>query len=72
MRNLNRNRAYKEFRDLRAKYRKQHKKFDAMIAATTLHRYSQLGQEYVKIVQTMVKQLQGNWKFSIIQKKLRR
>jgi len=56
MRNLNRNNAYKEFRDLRAKYRQENKKFDGIVAATTLEKYSQLGQKYVKIIQTMVKQ----------------
>jgi Bax protein len=55
MRNLNRNPAYKEFRALRAKYRKEHKKFSAYIAATTMRRYSQLGQKYVKIIQNMIK-----------------
>ena len=60
MRNLNRNPAYKEFRDLRAKYREENKTFSGFIAATTLHRYSELGHRYVKIVQTMVKQFKGN------------
>jgi Bax protein len=56
MRNLNRNPAYREFRNLRYKYRKNNKKFTAEIAATTLHRYSQLGQKYVKILQSVIKQ----------------
>ena len=56
MRNLNRNPAYREFRELRYKYRKNHKKFTAEVAATTLHRYSQLGEEYVKILQSIIKQ----------------
>ena len=55
MRNLNRNPAYKEFRELRYKYRKENKKFDGLIAATTLHRYSELGEEYVKILQLVIK-----------------
>ena len=60
MRNLNRNPAYKEFRNLRYKYRKEHKKFDASIAATTLYRYSELGYEYVKILQLVIKNLKRN------------
>jgi len=60
MRNLNRNPAYKEFRELRYKYRKENKKFDGLAAATTLHRYSELGQKYVEIVQNVVKQFKGN------------
>ena len=56
MRNLNRNPAYREFRELRYKYRKNHKKFTAEVSATTLHRYSQLGEEYVKILQSIIKQ----------------
>jgi Bax protein len=56
MRNLNRNPAYREFRELRYKYRKNNKKFTAEVAATTLHRYSQLGEEYVKILQSIIKQ----------------
>jgi len=59
MRNLNRNPAYKEFRELRYKYRKENKPFDAMIAATTLHRYSELGEEYVKILQLVIKNFKG-------------
>ena len=55
MRNLNRNPAYKEFRDLRYKYRKENKPFDAMIAATALQRYSELGKEYVRILQLVIK-----------------
>ena len=60
MRNLNRNPAYKEFRELRSYYRTNDKNFSSIKAATTLHRYSQLGQEYVKILQKMVKQFKGN------------
>jgi Bax protein len=56
MRNLNRNPAYKKFRDLRYEYRKEHKKFTAEIAATTLILYSQLREKYVKILQNIIKQ----------------
>jgi len=56
MRNLNRNSAYESFRELRYKYRKEHKKFTARIAATTLLQYSELKEGYVKILQNIIKQ----------------
>ena len=56
MRNLNRNPAYKKFREVRYEYRKKHKKFTASIAATTLILYSELREIYVKILQNIVKQ----------------
>ena len=56
MRNLNRNPAYKEFRELRYRCREENKTFSAEMAATTLHRYSELGQKYVQILKTIVKQ----------------
>jgi Bax protein len=54
MLNLNRNRAYKEFRDLRYQYRQENKKFTGLIAATTLKRYSQKKEEYIKLIQKMI------------------
>ena len=60
MRNLNRNPAYKEFRELRYQYKKEHKPFSAEVAATTLKRYSQLGDEYVKMLKVMIKQFKRN------------
>jgi len=56
MRNLNRNPAYKEFRELRYSYHQNDKKFSAEKGAETLHRYSQLGQQYVKILKQMIRQ----------------
>ena len=56
MRNLNRNPAYREFRELRAKYREENRTFTAQVASSTLHRYSQLGQKYVEILQGIIKQ----------------
>ena len=56
MRNLNRNPAYKEFRELRYKYHQKGEKFTSLKAATTLHRYSELGDTYVKILQNLIKQ----------------
>jgi len=60
MRNLNRNPAYREFRELRYKYRKENKPFTAEVAANTLHRYSQLGNEYVRRLKIMINQFKGN------------
>jgi len=56
MRNLNRNPAYKKFREVRYEYRQKHKKFTAEVAATTLVLYSQLREVYVKILQNIIKQ----------------
>jgi Bax protein len=56
MRNLNRNRAYKKFREVRYRYRKEHKKFTAEVGATTLILYSELKEKYVKILQNIMKQ----------------
>ncbi len=55
MRNLNRNPAYKEFRELRYQYKKENKKFTGLIAASTLKNYSQLKEEYVKILKKVIK-----------------
>ncbi len=55
MRNLNRNPAYKEFRELRYQYKKENKKFTGLIAASALKNYSQLKEEYVKILKKVIK-----------------
>jgi Bax protein len=55
MRNLNRNPAYKKFRDLRYKYHKEHKKFTGLIAADTMINYSQLHEKYVELLKKMIK-----------------
>ncbi|WP_457560689.1 glucosaminidase domain-containing protein [Caminibacter sp.] len=55
MLNLNRNPAYKEFRDLRYKYKKEGKKFTGVDAAKTMINYSQLHEKYVKLLQKMIK-----------------
>jgi len=52
MKNLNSNRAYKEFREARS-VKKDH--FDAFEAAKHLKRYSQLKDEYVKILTKTIK-----------------
>ncbi|WP_456488937.1 glucosaminidase domain-containing protein [Caminibacter pacificus] len=55
MRNLNRNPAYKNFRNLRYKYKQDHKKFTGIIAANTMINYSQRKEEYVKMLKNMIK-----------------
>ena len=55
MKNLNRNPAYKNFRALRYKMKKEHKKFTGIIAANTLVNYSQRKEEYVKMLKQMIK-----------------
>ncbi|GAB6074929.1 glucosaminidase domain-containing protein [Nautilia lithotrophica] len=59
MRNLNRNPAYKKFRDLRYKFFKKHKKFTGLDAAETMINYSQKKEEYVKLLKNMIKS--NNW-----------
>jgi len=55
LKNINRNNAYKELRDEREKMRKNNIKLDAFKLAEGLHRYSQKGTEYVKIVHQLLK-----------------
>ena len=53
-RNLNRNLAYKEFREKRAEFRKKHKLFTGLDAADTLKNYSQLKDEYIKRLKNLI------------------
>ncbi|GAX86715.1 Bax protein [Lebetimonas natsushimae] len=54
MLNLNRNPAYKEFRNVRFYYKLNNKKFTGTIAANTMKLYSQKRDEYVKLLKTMI------------------
>lgn len=54
MRNLNTNRAYREFRNSRASLRAQGKPLDALALAGHLHRYSQRGMDYVKELRIII------------------
>jgi len=54
MRNLNRNPAYRHFRDVREKFRKEHKVFTGLSAANTMINYSQQKGEYVKLLKKMI------------------
>ncbi len=53
-RNLNRNRAYREFREKRAKFRKENKLFTGIAAADTLKDYSQLKEKYIKRLKKLI------------------
>ncbi len=53
-RNLNRNRAYREFRQKRAKFRKENKLFTGIAAADTLKDYSQLKEKYIKRLKNLI------------------
>ena len=59
MRNLNRNPAYKKFREKRYKFKINHKIFTGIDAASTLKNYSQLKEEYVKRLKNLIKS--NNW-----------
>jgi len=55
MLNLNRNRAYRLFREKRYQFRREKKIFTGIEAAKTLKNYSQLKEEYVKRLITLIK-----------------
>jgi len=55
MLNLNRNRAYHAFRDLRAKFKAEGKKYRGVDAATTMANYSGIGTKYNDLLITMIK-----------------
>jgi len=59
MKNINRNPAYKSFRELRYEFYKKHKKFTGLDAAETMINYSQKREEYVKLLKQMIKT--NNW-----------
>jgi Bax protein len=59
MLNLNRNPAYKKFRNLRYQYRIKNKNFTGLIAASTMKLYSQKGKEYVNLLKKMI--IQNSW-----------
>ena len=53
-RNLNTNRAYREFRTLRADLRRKNKPLDGRILVGTLHRYSERGVDYVNEIRSLI------------------
>jgi len=54
MTNLNKHRAYQEFRDLRASLRSENKPLDGMRLAGTLYRYSERGAAYVAELRAII------------------
>lgn len=55
MLNLNRNRAYRKFRELRAKIKSEGKKYRGVDAATTMTNYSGIGTKYNELLINMIK-----------------
>jgi len=55
MLNLNRNRAYKNFRKKREIFRKEHKIFTGLDAAPTIKDYSQLKEKYTQRIEALIK-----------------
>jgi len=53
-RNLNTNRAYQEFRDLRAELRRKGKSLDGRVLVGKLYRYSERGVEYVNEIRSLI------------------
>ena len=55
-RNLNTHSSYKDFRSARAEMRDEGKKLDSMILTEYLDKYAEIGKEYVKVLQQIIKQ----------------
>jgi len=53
--NLNTHRAYKEYRQSRAQMRKSRGELDAFNLASTLHRYSERGDDYVQTLRSIMR-----------------
>lgn len=54
MNNLNRTSAYQEFRDKREMMRKNKKVIDGLKLSATMHKYSGIGHDYVKILSQII------------------
>jgi Bax protein len=55
-RNLNTHSSYKNFRSARAELRDKGKKLDSMILTEYLDKYAEIGDEYVRVLQQIIKQ----------------
>ena len=55
-RNLNTHSSYKNFRSARAELREKEKKLDSFILSEYLDKYAETGKDYVKILQTIIRQ----------------
>jgi len=53
--NLNRTGAYQDFRDMREKMREQSAFIDGLKLSKTMHKYSGIGHDYVKILSSIIK-----------------
>lgn len=58
--NLNRNHAYEEFRELRAKFMQKNEKLSGLEAVKTLVNYSEIREKYVKILTTVIEKNELN------------
>jgi Bax protein len=54
MLNLNRNYAYREFRSTRYAYMTEGRDYTGEVAAENMRRYSQIGEQYVKIIKSVI------------------
>jgi len=54
MLNLNRNPAYREFRRKRLALSKAGERMDGLVASETMHRYSEIGEEYVQRLKKVI------------------
>ena len=55
-RNLNTHSSYKNFRSARAELRDKGKKLDSLILTKYLDKYAEIGEEYVRVLQQIIKQ----------------
>jgi len=55
-RNLNTHSSYRDFRSARAELRDEGKKLDSMILTEHLDKYAEIGREYVRVLQQIIKQ----------------
>ena len=55
-RNLNTHSSYKDFRSARAELRDEGKKLDSLILTEYLDKYAEIGIEYVRVLQQIIKQ----------------
>ncbi len=71
MLNLNRNRAYREFRNERQKHTNNRKLYSGLKAADTMENYSGIGEEYNTILKKMIKKNKfGQFDNRAVQKEL--
>ena len=56
MTNLNRNRAYRVFRNVRYNHKINNKFFNGISASDTMHNYSGIGKNYNKILKSIIKE----------------